>query len=173
MTFFPLTFRLPRFRRARASFHRLLLALLLAHPLIPSHAQAEAHAAPGASTDKPYLTELIASALSQNLHERAEWRTLLHYQPRLRLLAPRSLADSADFFFAPDGATNSRDELVATLTAFFSDAIEETDQRQHPQCRFIARYHWLKTALNFDPARLPRQPCPASRPGTARSTRAA
>lgn len=160
MTFFPLTLRHPGLRRAHAILLRLFLVLLLAPPLIPSHAQADVHAAPDTPTDNPYLAELIAAALSQNLHDRPEWRTLLHYQPRLRVLAPRSLADSPDFFFAPDGATNSRGELVATLTAFFSGPIEETDQRQHPQCRFVARYHWLKNALNFDPTRLPQQPCP-------------
>lgn len=160
MTFFLLTPRHHPRWRTRSVLLRLSLVLLLAHGVFPGQAQADAHAPPHPPADNAYLAELISSAQGLNLHERPEWRTLLHYQPRLRLLAPRSLADSASFFFSPDGATNSRSELIATLTAFFSSAVEETNQHQHPQCRFIARYHWLKKELNLDPARLPPQPCP-------------
>jgi len=70
----------------------------------------------------------------------------------------RSLADDPAFFNAPDGKTDAAAELEATLAVFFSTA-EETDKVQNPQCRFIARYHWLKEQLHFDPARLPEQPC--------------
>ena len=44
-------------------------------------------------------------------------------------------------------------------TRFFFSTAEETDKTQNPQCRFIARYQWLKQELQFNPARLPRQPC--------------
>lgn len=124
---------------------RLCLGLLLATLFFPACAT-------------PYLDELIAAARSQRLHEREEWRSLLHYQPRFRVLGLRSLADDPDFFNAPDGATNVQGELEATLAAFFSDTTE-TETRQNPQCRFIARYHWLSKELAFDPARLPPQPC--------------
>ncbi|MFZ2649480.1 MAG: DUF4105 domain-containing protein [Burkholderiaceae bacterium] len=106
----------------------------------------------------PYLDELIAAARVHRLSQRQEWLTLLHYQPRFRMFGLRSLADSADFFNAPDGATDAQSELEATLAAFFSDAIE-TDTSQNPQCRFIARYTWLKQELGFDAARLREQPC--------------
>jgi Domain of unknown function (DUF4105) len=105
-----------------------------------------------------YLDELIAAARAQRLAQSERWTVLLHYQPRLRMFGHRSLADSADFFSAPDGATDAQRELEATLAAFFSDAAD-TETRQHPQCRFVARYHWLKQALAFDPARLREQPC--------------
>lgn len=134
------------FRMALRPLLRLCLALLLAGLYSSAHAQ-------------PYLDELITAARSQRLGEREEWHALLHYQPRFRVFAPRSLADSPDFFHAPDGLTNAQSELEATLAAFFSD-VTETETRQHPQCRFIARYHWLKQELGFDPARLPPQPCP-------------
>lgn len=105
-----------------------------------------------------YLDELIATARDKRLAEREEWHALLHYQPRFRLLALRSLADGPEFFNAPDGATHPGNELEATLTAFFSEQIE-TEKLQHPQCRFIARYHWLKQQLGIDDTRLPPQPC--------------
>lgn len=112
----------------------------------------------GSAYADTYLDELIAASRAKHLSEREEWRTLLHYQPRFRVLGLRSLADSPDFFNAPDGATNPQHELEATLAAFFSD-VTETETRQNSQCRFIARYHWLKQELSFDPARLPEQQC--------------
>src|SRR5512145_2627463 len=112
------------FRIALPNLLRLCLVLLLTSLSSTSHSHAN-----------PYLDELIAAARSQRLGEREEWRALLHYQPRLRFLAPRSLADSPDFFHAPDGATNAQSELEATLAAFYAD-VTETETRQHPQCRF-------------------------------------
>ena len=38
--------------------------------------------------------------------------------------------------------------------------IAKSQTNQHPQCKFIARYQWLKQQLNFDIKRLPTQPCP-------------
>ncbi|MBK8017037.1 MAG: DUF4105 domain-containing protein [Betaproteobacteria bacterium] len=71
----------------------------------------------------------------------------------------RSEADDPEFFNAPTGKTDPRAELEATLRAFFSDR-PETDKQQNPQCQFVARYRWLKARLQFDPSRLPEQPCP-------------
>lgn len=105
-----------------------------------------------------YLDELIAAARAQKLAAHPYWHTLLHYKPRRLLSGVKSQADDPAFFNAPDGKTNPAGELEATLAAFFAD-VEETDTRQHPQCRFIARYHWLKEKLAFDPARLPPRPC--------------
>ncbi len=133
----------PRISRRRAL--GLCLALLLAAFLAPARAN-------------PYLDELIATARDKRLSEREEWHALLHYQPRFRLMGLRSLADGPEFFNAPDGATHPGNELEATLAAFFTQ-VTETETVQHPQCRFIARYHWLKKELGLDPARLPPQPC--------------
>jgi hypothetical protein len=104
-----------------------------------------------------YLAELTAAAHAKGLAERSEWRTLLHYTPRL-IAGFESQADDPKFFNAPDGKTNPQSELDATLAAFFSTTAD-TDGNPHPQCRFIARYHWLKQELHFDTARLAQQPC--------------
>ena len=79
--------------------------------------------------------------------------------------AHTSLIDSPGFFNAEQGKTDPQAELEATLAAFFApperpDAEGPEGQRQHPQCAFVARYRWLKEALDFDPTRLPEQPCP-------------
>lgn len=68
------------------------------------------------------------------------------------------LVDSRDFYNAPDGKNDPQAELDGTLRAFFSEA-EETDEVQHPQCRFPARYAWLAAELGFDQGRMPRPQC--------------
>lgn len=105
-----------------------------------------------------YADELIAAARAKRLGERVEWLQLLHYEPYSWRLGRRSLADDPRFFNAPNGKTDPVAELDATLRAFFSTRVE-TDSEQNPQCAFIARYHWLKHELAFDPARLPEQRC--------------
>ncbi len=108
--------------------------------------------------DKTYLNELVEQARRDRLAERSEWLNLLHYKPYVYWTGMRSLADDPAFFNSPRGKTDAQAELEATLAVFFSTA-EESDKTQNPQCRFIARYHWLKEQLHFDPARLPEQPC--------------
>lgn len=105
-----------------------------------------------------YLDELVSAVRAKHLAGQLQWHALLHYKPRLIFSGVASQADDPEFFNAPDGKTNPEHELEATLAAFFSNRVE-TPTRQNPQCRFIARYQWLKHELNFDPARLPEQPC--------------
>ncbi len=106
----------------------------------------------------PYLNELIEQARQKNLATRQEWLNLLHYKPYPYRPGWRSLADDPVFFNAPNGKTDAEAELEATLASFFSTQAE-TDKIQNPQCRFIARYHWLKQELHFDLTRIPEQPC--------------
>ena len=106
----------------------------------------------------PYLQQLIARAEALRLWERPEWIGLVHYRPRWNVGALRSMADSPEFFNAPDGVSNPRAELLATLTSFFSDQ-QETPDQQNPQCRFIARFAWLNGQLAFDSQRMPRRMC--------------
>jgi hypothetical protein len=108
--------------------------------------------------DNAYLNELVEQAREKNLAQRAEWLNLLHYKPYVYRTGTHSLADDPAFFNAPDGKSDAAAELEATLAVFFSTA-EETDKVQNPQCRFIARYHWLKEELHFDPARMREQSC--------------
>jgi len=113
---------------------------------------------PAFAAGDDYLVELVAAAHANGLAERQEWRTLVHYKPRLAHPGLESQADDQAFFNAPDGKTNPYAELDATLASFFS-APDEADKDRHPQCRFIARYHWLKQELGFDSRRLIEQPC--------------
>jgi hypothetical protein len=107
--------------------------------------------------DATYLPQLIAEARLKRLDESREWRVLLHYRTT-SLGSIKSEADGPGFFLAHDGRRNPASEMDATLASFFSD-IPETPDVQHPQCRFVARYRWLKSQLGFDPTRLPEQEC--------------
>jgi hypothetical protein len=82
----------------------------------------------------------------------------VHYVPNLIAPGVHGLVDSREFYNAPDGKNDPQAELDGTLRAFFSEA-EETDEVQHPQCRFPARYAWLATELGFDRGRMPRPQC--------------
>jgi Domain of unknown function (DUF4105) len=107
-----------------------------------------------------YLQELVKQAEIKGLARSDEWRALMHYKDNLLTPGVTSEVDGRGFFNASDGATNPQAELAATLAAFFTAPVAETDELQHPQCVFVARYHWLKQELNFDRQRLPEQPCP-------------
>ena len=82
----------------------------------------------------------------------------MHYVPNLIAPGVHGLVDSRDFYNAPDGKNDPQAEIDGTLRAFFSE-VQETDEVQHPQCRFPARYAWLAAELGFDQGRMPRPQC--------------
>lgn len=109
------------------STRSLLLALTLA---------ASAHAAaPPAAVAPPQL-----EALAQDPY----WHRLLHYRPNRLLPGHTSVIDSEDFFLAPDGRTDPRGELEATLAAMREN---RTVRDEPAACRFRARYEWLRERL--------------------------
>jgi hypothetical protein len=117
-------------------------------------------AGPTTAACSGYLEDLVERARSERLADRRAWLDLGHYRPDLFGPGHTSLIDSAGFFNAAQGKTDPQAELEATLAAFFATSEPRDDTQQHPQCAFVARYRWLKAALDFDPARLPEQPCP-------------
>jgi len=99
-----------------------------------------------------YLGTLIQQARNARLFEAPLWRTLVHYKKK-QLFWTESQVDDPDFFLSKNGKTNPQAELEATLVAFYSKkAVGAT--KLEPQCRFPARYEWLKRQLNFDDTRL-------------------
>jgi hypothetical protein len=105
-----------------------------------------------------YAEELRAQARAYRLAEHPEWHVLLHYKPRLFSGGVESLVDAESFFNSPQGKHDPQEELDATLESFFSSAAQGAKD-EHAQCRFIARYRWLKQQLHFDADRLPEQAC--------------
>ncbi len=106
----------------------------------------------------PYVDELISHVSEKRLWDSREWQLLLHYKKGW-LGGVESEADGRGFFTARDGNKNPRADLEATLRSFF-DADRTDPEWQHSQCRFPARYRWLKSELSFDPKRLPEKECP-------------
>lgn len=110
-----------------------------------------------ADTASAYLPLLQQRALSLGLEREEGWLALGHYRSAYGRLV--SDADDPAFFLAKTGKRDPQAELLATLEAFFRPG----DGDGHPQCRFPARYHWLKTRLDFQRARLAERDCPGFR----------
>ncbi len=127
----------------------VIAAVLLARPA--------AAAGSGDIAPAPYLQSLIERARTERLSEDRVWQVLLHYRAHGSGFV--SEADGPDFFVDPNGKKNPEAELEATIAAF-ARAPDPPPDDNHPQCRFPARYKWLKARLGFDAAQLPEQPCP-------------
>ncbi|MGQ0530697.1 MAG: Lnb N-terminal periplasmic domain-containing protein [Panacagrimonas sp.] len=110
----------------------------------------------------PASTVAAASAWPQAesaaLWTQAEWLRLGHYKAGIWPGSWSSQADDARFFLAADGATNPRAEMEASLDAFAAPA-DLGDQ--HAQCRFVARFNWLRSRLDL--GELPQPDCLAYR----------
>ncbi|MGH7853757.1 MAG: DUF4105 domain-containing protein [Candidatus Binatia bacterium] len=111
----------------------------------------------GQDSSQLYLQELLQRAYVSSLHEQRYWRLLLHYRSNWTG-GDESEIDEPGFFLAPNGKSDAKAELAATLAAFFSSE-PVGRSRQPARCAFIARYEWLKTALAIDESRLPPEPC--------------
>ncbi|HBR18157.1 MAG TPA: hypothetical protein DD725_11230 [Deltaproteobacteria bacterium] len=97
------------------------------------------------SEDNSHLNELLKKAEEKRLSADRYWQVLLHYKPATTGF--ESLIDDSQFFLSPEGKTNPKAELEATIIALF-----QSDKKgdEHPKCRFIARYEWLKTEISFN-----------------------
>ncbi len=95
----------------------------------------------------PNISGLIQQADKLHLSENRYWRALLHYRQTHNNQGVKSSVISPEFFLSPEGSKNPSAELSATLAAFFQAPGE--DLNQHPQCRFVARYQWLRKSLDW------------------------
>lgn len=89
------------------------------------------------------------------LHEKRQWHVLLHYRPGL-MGGFKSLVDDPSFFNSRTGKHDPADELRETVKAFFAPGPQGDG---HAQCRFIARFEWLKGELPVDESLLPKIEC--------------
>jgi hypothetical protein len=105
-----------------------------------------------------YLETLQARAHQKNLAHHPYWHRLLHDRRNL-LGVFQSEIDDPSFFLSPRGRKDPAAELDATLEAFFKP-VPKNPEIQQAQCRYPARYAWLKEELSFDPAQLPEASCP-------------
>jgi hypothetical protein len=137
-----------------------LLALALSPAAHAAEGGATAAAAPAAPAPPPALAALVGLAGEKRLSETREWQVMLHYQPT-RLGGWKSQADGLGFFFAGKrGKSDPAAELAATIAALMAPPVRDpkNPETMHPQCRFPARYAWLKRELGA--ADFVDQPCP-------------
>lgn len=113
---------------------------------------------PKAASSDPITQTVLQQAALLQLHADPMWATLLHYNKHPFTRQNRSLSDDAAFFFSPKGRTNLEAELAANISALMQDA--QTDNPDdHPQCKFPARYFWLKSRLSEFNRFASDQPC--------------
>ncbi len=93
----------------------------------------------------PFLNELLKKAEAEKLYNDRYWHILLHYKPKRSGF--KSLIDDPRFFLSPDGKENPKAELEATVRALYQS---DKKDDEHPKCRFVARYNWLKENLDID-----------------------
>jgi hypothetical protein len=115
-----------------------------------------AKASAGQSTSA-VLQSLIKESRRQQLAGDRYWLLLLH-ERRTWWGACRSDIDDPDFFLSKKGGQDSAVELEATLASFLAPD-PANPQDEHPQCRYPARYAWLKERLPFS-SQVPEKSCP-------------
>lgn len=91
----------------------------------------------------------LTEAQLEKISKDQTWHKLLHYEPKFfKLSSVKSAIHSPEFFNSPNGQTNPKAELLATLLAFYKPI--DSDPDEHAQCKFRARYFWLKEKLQLD-----------------------
>ncbi|WP_432474050.1 Lnb N-terminal periplasmic domain-containing protein [Amphritea sp. HPY] len=83
------------------------------------------------------------NSLIAKLAQDPQWLKLLHFDSS----AGSSEIISPDFFISSQGRFDPASELLATMEQLKSD--QNLDSDQHGQCRFPARYQWLKRKLDW------------------------
>ena len=125
-----------------------ILLLLSILSFISAHATAE---------DADYAEQLILRANKLKLWQDDSWNALLHYRRNSLFAGVTSEVAEDSFFLSSTGSQNPQQELEATIRAFFT---ANQVNKQHPQCRFKARFAWLNSKLNFDFDKLSQHACP-------------
>lgn len=104
----------------------------------------------------PDADALAREARRRHLSETRDWQVLLHY----RATAGggwKSAADGLGFFLSgPAGRRDPEAELIASLRAFLAPGPADDG---HAQCRFPARWDWLRRTLSIDTTQAPHPTC--------------
>lgn len=102
---------------------------------------------------------LVRQAELKSLARHPYWMALMHYRQSAQGHGAGLSSEiiSPEFFLSPRGGTDSADEMAATLAAFFKDTGNDPDS--HAQCRFVARYKWLRKSLDWNGLKPPSVTC--------------
>jgi hypothetical protein len=134
-------------------------ALVLSVVLAPLGAQDASDPKPATGHVNEDISQLIERAQQRaramDLAGALYWRSLVHYAgPPEQPEQWWSRIDDTAFFLAPNGATDSEAELLATVSALFRP---HTNEAPNAVERYPARAAWLIEQLDIDLATLPQQ----------------
>lgn len=96
----------------------------------------------------PYK-KILDQASTDKLSEKVYWHKLVHYKPSKHFFSRdeiKSALKSETFFLANNGRSDPRAELNATVLALLASS-STIENNSHAQCRFPARFIWLKRQL--------------------------
>ena len=99
---------------------------------------------------KEILFTLWKQAQELKIYDHPYWLKLLHFYSIGETVGQwgfKSDIVSPSFFLSPLGKTDPAEELKSTLKALLEPVNEKPDQ--HARCKFIARFKWLITKLDF------------------------
>lgn len=105
---------------------------------------------------QPIINLVIKQAKEQSLYNHPYWLKLVHYKKHSQATFQSEIT-SNNFFLSALGKNNPEDELYATIEALFKTP--DKNYNEHAQCRFIARYNWLRKELNLKKIELPEIKC--------------
>ena len=104
------------------------------------------------------LDYYVHEAKTTRLYEHSTWKKLLVYERQWPDRNIRSAVHSESFFNASTGYKDPAAELIATIEAVIKPLDGNPDL--HAQCRFPARYLWLKDKLELTEKDVPSIDCP-------------
>ncbi|MCH2280309.1 MAG: DUF4105 domain-containing protein [SAR324 cluster bacterium] len=105
---------------------------------------------PASSNETAIFLSLWKQARERKLSHHPYWLKLLHFYSIGESVGQWSFKSdivSPSFFLSPLGKTNPAEELKSTLIALLGPVSDKPDQ--HARCKFIARFQWLRSQLDF------------------------
>jgi hypothetical protein len=128
----------------------LFLFLTMVLPLMTSAVHAE--------TPAQLATQVIELSRSRGLGGERQWRRLMHFKVT-PFGVDESQIDSANFFISKNGKSNAQAELETFVQKIFESPLD-LPEPQALQCRFPARYQYLKNKLKDVVKEWPDRVCP-------------
>ncbi|MCH2283974.1 MAG: DUF4105 domain-containing protein, partial [SAR324 cluster bacterium] len=105
---------------------------------------------PDSSNETAIFLSLWEQAQDRQLSRHPYWLKLLHFYSIGESVGQWSFKSdivSSSFFLSPEGKTDPAEELKSTLKALLRPVNDNPDQ--HARCKFIARFEWLRSQLDF------------------------
>ena len=151
--------KFPVFIYKTAFFWRwLLLCVLLFYSITQIEAKTD-NSKPAQQAESSRFLELWKQARERKLAQHPYWLKLLHFYSFGESVGQWSFKSdvvSAGFFLSANGKTDPEAELKATIKALLSPSVNNPDQ--DARCKFIARFNWLRSKLDFP--EMPKRNCP-------------